>query len=90
MEKNECFNCKKEAVKKLSVEPEFGQIYVCSNPKCKEKALNDIDRFQFAMQNQGRRKEQVEETEKILAYTLLAAIFVVSVLTIINLYAKIL
>lgn len=85
----ECFNCNKPAVKKLVIEPEIGEINLCENPKCREKAVNDIERFQYAKNHQGRRKDQVDFHEKVAAYALIGAITVVVILVLIK-YAQIL
>ncbi len=85
----ECFNCNNDAVKKIGIEPDLGEIYLCENPKCKEKALSDIERFQYAKYYQGRRKDQVEYFEKAGAISIIG-IIVVTLILIIFKYAQIL
>lgn len=85
----ECFNCNKEAVKKIGFEPDLGEIYLCDNPKCKEKAMSDIERFQYAKNYQGRRKDQVEYFEKATAYSFIGIMIVVIILVLVK-YAQIL
>ena len=51
-----CFNCNSEAVKKLVVEPEFGEIYVCGNDKCSNKVKRDVERFSDLYANSKIKK----------------------------------
>lgn len=83
-----CFNCNKKAIKKIGFEPDLGEIHLCENPKCKEKALNDIERFQYSRDYQGRRKDQVEFFEKMGAYSFIGIMIIVVILVIVK-YAQI-
>lgn len=75
----ECFNCNKKAIKKIGFEPDLGEIYLCENPKCKEKATSDIERFQYFKDYQGRRKDQVNYHEKASAYSLIGIILILTI-----------
>ena len=63
----ECFNCNEEATTKLSIEPDFGEIYTCSSQTCKNKVRSDLERLESIKYYQGRRKDQVEFFEKAVS-----------------------
>jgi hypothetical protein len=63
----ECFNCNEEATTKLSIEPDFGEIYTCSSLTCKNKVRSDLERLESIKYYQGRRKDQVEFFEKAVS-----------------------
>ena len=40
-----CCICNGKAVKKLIIEPDFGQIYVCDDIGCHDKIKRDINNY---------------------------------------------
>lgn len=84
----ECFNCNEKATTKLSIEPDFGEIYTCSSQSCKDKAKSDIERFENQKYRQGRRKDQVELAEKTLAWCLIAFIMATAIISLASIINK--
>lgn len=84
----ECFNCNEEATTKLSIEPDFGEIYTCSSQKCKDKVRSDIERFESIKYYQGRRKDQVEFAEKATAWSIIAIIAAACFITLASIINK--
>lgn len=84
----ECFNCNEKATTKLSIEPDFGEIYTCSSQKCKDKAKEDIERFESIKYYQGRRKNQVEFSEQAVAWSLIAIIIAACVISLVSIINK--
>lgn len=84
----ECFNCNEKATTKLSIEPDFGEIYTCSSQSCKDKARSDIERFENQKYRQGKRKDQVEFTERALAWTLIGFILATAIISLASIINK--
>jgi hypothetical protein len=84
----ECFNCHEQATTKLSIEPDFGEIYTCSSQKCKDKARSDFEIFESTKYRQGRRKDQVELAEKTIAWALIGIIMITCVIIIASIANK--
>jgi hypothetical protein len=84
----ECFNCHEEATTKLSIEPDFGEIYTCSSQKCKDKVRSDLERLESIKYYQGRRKDQVEFAEKTVAWSLIAIIIATCIITLTSVINK--
>ena len=85
----ECFNCNRPAKIKLAIEPDFGDIYVCESTFCKEKAESDLkcllEIAENARDRQGKSREQVEASEKIITisivlFMLVGLIIIISLL----------
>jgi hypothetical protein len=84
----ECFNCNEQATTRLSVEPDFGEIYTCSSQDCKDKARSDIERFESMKYQQGKRKDQVELSEKVVAWSIIAIIMATCFITLASIINK--
>jgi hypothetical protein len=84
----ECFNCNEQATTKLSVEPDFGDIYTCGSQTCKDKARSDFEKFQSMKYHQGRRKDQVELAERTIAWALIGVILVSCAITLASIANK--
>lgn len=81
---HKCSICGMPAKSKLHVEPEVGHIYICNDTDCRGAAVRELAEAEsksFEEMNQGRRRDQVEYTEKAGAVTLIIMIaFVVGYL----------
>lgn len=83
-----CFNCNQKATTKLSIEPDFGEIYTCSSQTCKNKAQLDLERLESIKYYQGRRKDQVEFAEKAVAWSIIAIIAAACIITLTSVINK--
>ena len=84
----ECFNCHEKATTKLSIEPDFGEIYTCNSQSCKNKVRSDLERLESIKYYQGRRKDQVEFAEKAVAWSLIAIIIAACIITLTSVINK--
>jgi len=84
----ECFNCNETATTKLSIEPDFGEIYTCNSQTCKDKARSDFERFESMKYRQGRTRDQVELAEKTITWTLIGFILVSCIITLVSIVDK--
>ena len=83
-----CFNCNQKATTKLSIEPDFGEIYTCSSQTCKDKAQLDIEQFESIKYYQGRKKDRVEFAERAVACALIGIIIVICFMSIASIINK--
>jgi hypothetical protein len=87
-----CFNCNRPAIKKLSLEADFGFLNVCDSKVCKEKVESDLKRFQETYENsrsrQGRSKEQVEASEKAVVFAISTMVVITLTLILISFLNK--
>jgi hypothetical protein len=88
----ECFNCNRLATKKLSLEADFGFLNVCDSKICKERVELDLKRFQETYENsrsrQGRSKEQVEASERAVAFSIAGMVVITLILILISFLNK--
>jgi hypothetical protein len=76
----------------LYADPEFGFINVCDSSYCKEKAISDLKYLSDMADNnknrQGRTEQQVEASERAMAYAIIGLTLATFILTIISFLKK--
>ena len=86
MENHNCSVCGKPYERKIVVEPEVGQLYICSNEDCKDHAISQLEDIAFRASHQGRSRKNVEYTEwasavgMIILITISIGVFVYNLL----------
>lgn len=63
MENHNCSICSKPAERKIGVEPEVGQLYICSNEDCKDQVISQLKDTAFRNSHQELSKKNIEYSE---------------------------
>lgn len=63
MNNHSCSICSKPAERKIGVEPEVGQLYICSNEDCKDQVISQLEDIAFRDSHQGRSRQNIDYAE---------------------------